>query len=442
MSPPSDALAISASLDALASAKSPALHHFKLENGLSVYLSENHATPLAAVQLWYHVGTSDEPPGRSHLSHLLEHLIFQGSSKLPAGQYSRLIAYLGGTANATTHEDATAFDITLPAARLPVALEIMADAMATSCFDQAAFELEVLAVAAERRLKVDNSTYEWALQQHRRLAYGDSPYAEPSFGHDIDLEETDLETVRTWYRTWYHPNNATLVVAGATTPQDLRRHVNAYFASLPPAALRDKPALRHAQTLRERSQQLVHPKLGDGLIMSFNVPSQATAPTLETSVALQLLESILGIGFSAMLYSRLIRDRLLLRTATLTYEHPLRGDTLFTLQVSTTPAITPGEAATEILSLIDELRTAPLPDEVLAREKLRLLARHTYERADLNEQATLVGHAASAGMDPAQLAEIPRIIQRLGGSTLQQVAAQYLCRERLSTTYLLQGEPA
>lgn len=184
--PPNQAHTGCASLDVLASAKPAPLHHFRLDNGLSVYLHENHSAPLAAVQLWYHIGASHEPPGHSNLSHLLEHLVFQGSSKLPAGQYSRLIARLGGVANATTHDDATSFEMILPASRLPVALELMADAMKNATLDPAAFEQEVKAVADERRFRVDNSPIQLAFEQHRMLAHGDNAYAMPSFGYSID----------------------------------------------------------------------------------------------------------------------------------------------------------------------------------------------------------------------------------------------------------------
>ncbi|WP_337156885.1 pitrilysin family protein [Pseudomonas putida] len=433
----------STSLDALVSAKPAPLHHFRLDNGLSVYLHEDHSTPLAAVQLWYHVGSSHEPPGHSNLSHLLEHLIFQGSRKLPAGQYSRLIARLGGVANATTHDDATSFEMSLPATRLPIALEIMADAMQGANPEPAAFAQEVKAVADERRLRVDNSPIQLAFEQHRKLAHEDNAYGVPSFGYPVDLQEMSLASVRTWYRTWYQPNNATLVVAGAINPQALRQQVDTYFAALPPAPLRDKSAPRHSTVLAERSQTLVQPTLVDGLFMSFNVPSQATAPSRETALALRLLWQILGVGYSARLYNHLVRDKRILTRTQLTYDHHVRGDTLLTLSASTVPQrATAQQAATQVWQLIDTLRSAALPHAVLEGAKLRLLATRLYERDDLAHQATLIGHAAAAGLDPALLAEEPGIIRDLASSTLQRVASEYLSRERLTTTYLQQGVPA
>jgi len=440
--PDSQALSISASLDALAGTKPPAMRHFRLPNGLSVYLYEDHDTAQVAVQLWCHVGASHEPPGHSNLSHLLEHLLFKGSSKVPAEHFSRVIARLGGMSNATTHDDATAFEVTLPAARLPVALEILADAMAHATLDQAAFEQEVKTVDDERRLKVDNSPIERAYDQHRALAHGDNAYASLRFGQSIDLAQMSLESVRTWYRTWYQPNNATLVVAGDVTVHRLRQAVTTYFATLPPASLRIPPAPRHAAELDERSQQLTEPGLRPGLFMSFNVPSLATATSLETALALHLISDLLGSGFSALLYSRLVRDRQILKFPNLSYESQLRGDALLTLSAYTAPGISPQDAAAEVWSIIDGLRSTPLPDALLDRAKLGLLARQVYESGDAVHQATRIGHAAAAGLDPLAYETHPGIIRGLCGATVQQVARDYLCRERLTTTYLLQGVSA
>lgn len=254
----------------------------------------------------------------------------------------------------------------------------------------------------------------------------------------------DLATVHTWYRTWYHPNNASLVVVGAANLQQLRQQVETYFAALPPAPLRDKPSLRHSGELKERDQQLVEPTLPNALFMSFNVPSHATAPSVETMPALRLLAAILGDGFSALLYSHLVRDRLLLRGVSVNYDHQLQGDSLFTLMAFMTPnsAITPQQAAIEIWQLIDGLRSTPLPEHVLQGQKLRLLARELHERSKLEEKATRIGRAAAAGLDPTALAELPSFLQNLSSTTLQQVATDYLSRERLTSTYLLQGAPA
>ncbi len=440
---PVDLDKVSAGLAALASAAPAPLQHFTLENGLSVYLREDHHTSLAAVQLWYHVGSSDEPIGHTNLSHLLEHLIFEGSSKLAAGQYSRVIARIGGEANATTHLDATSYEISLPASRLPIALEIMADAMDSATFAQPEMDREIKAVEDEHRLKFDIQPDQQAFDRHSALAHGASPYAAPTFGYPADLGNIKLETLRTWYRTWYQPNNATLVVAGSVDLPTLRQQVTRYFASLPKAPIADRPVPRHDTLLQARSHVVSLPGLRDGLIMSFNVPGKATAPDTATAPTLELLSELLGEGFSSRLYSDLVRDKRMLTGVRTTYDPLVRGDTLLTISAYVNTAnATPEEAAEAVYQHVDELRSKVLSAEELERAKLRMLASRLYSRDDLASQAEQIGAAAAVGLPASVIDQDIAIIRHLGSAKVQQVALDYLGRERLTITYLQPGAPA
>ncbi|MFJ7810481.1 M16 family metallopeptidase [Pseudomonas asiatica] len=440
---PPDLGQVSAGLDALSCTTTSPLQHFTLENGLSVYLRENHKTSLAAVQLWYHIGSSHEPAGHTSLSHVLEHLIFAGSSKLPTDQYSRVIARIGGSANATTHLDATSYEISLPASRLPIALEIMADAMSTATFGQAEMEREIKAVEDERRLKLDVQPDQQAYDQHNALAHGTSPYAGPSFGYPADLDSIDLAALRTWYRSWYQPNNATLVVVGSVDLPTLRQHVERYFAGVPKTPVADRPVPHHDTQLQARSHTVSLPGLREGLFMSFNVPGRATAPDARTSLALTLLCDLLGAGFSSRLYSDLVRDRRLLTGVRVTYEPLVRGDTLLTISayVNTTHA-TPEDAAQAVYEHVQALRSVALPEEELQRAKLRMLARRLFDLDALTSQADELGAAAAAGLPASVIDEDCPLIRDLDSATVQQVAVAYLGRERLTTTYLRPGVPA
>lgn len=177
------------------------LQHFTLANGLKVYLREDHRAPLASVQLWYHVGSSYEPEGHTGLSHALEHLMFEGSSKLAEGEYSRLMTRLGGDPNAFTFEDATVYPITLPTSRMEVVLEAMADAMATATLGEAPFKRELAVVMAERRANVDNNPFAVALEQNKLLAYGKCSYATPIIGFKQDLQQLTQAAARNWYQS-------------------------------------------------------------------------------------------------------------------------------------------------------------------------------------------------------------------------------------------------
>lgn len=389
------------------------------------------------------MGNSDEPEGQTNLSHLLEHLIFDGSSKLAKGQYMQVVARLGGKANGTTTDDATAFDIQLPATNLPIALEIMADAMTTATFGQPEMDLAAKAVDDERRLKFDNAPLRQASYQHMKLAHAGSPYGNPTFGLANDLQNLTLDTLRSWYDQWYTPGNATLVVVGATDLATLQQHVTRYFAGLPVVTTTPRPVPRHAVPLQARSQVVSLPMVRDGLFMSFNVPSLATAPQATTAPALKLLGELLGKGFSARLYSRLVRDENVLKGVVLAYDPLVRGDTVLTISASVnSDKSTPQDAAEAIYGLVDELRQTPLTQEELDRAKLRLLARYLFSQESITRQASLIGQAAASGLPPSLIDQLADLVRHLDCATVRQVAFDYLSRERLTITCLQPGAPA
>ncbi|MFK0091757.1 M16 family metallopeptidase [Pseudomonas sp. NPDC090592] len=434
---------VNAGLASIVAAAPPQLQHFQLDNGLSVYLRENHRTQLAAVQLWYHVGSSHEPAGHSNLSHLLEHLIFEGSSKLAAGEYSRVIARIAGNANASTLADATSYEMSLPASRLPIALEVMADAMNNATFGQTEMARGVKAVKDERRLNYESQPVSQAYDQHSALAHGSSPYSNPAYGSPADLDNITLERLRDWYRSWYRPNNATLVVVGNIDLAMLRQQVERYFSDLPRWPIPDSPTPRHPASLQERSHTVRMPGLHDGLVMSFNVPGIATAPDPTTASTLTLLAEVLGGGFSAMLYSDLVRDKRMLTSVAVTYDVLMRGDTLLTISgyVNTSNA-TPEQAAEAIYQQVNALRTTLLAEDHLQQAKLRMLARHLFNMDDLNSLTAQIGAVAAAGLPAGVIDQSTSIVLNLDSAQVRQVALTYLGRERLTTTYLRSGAPA
>lgn len=212
------------------------VYTFTLANGLRVYLREDNRAPLVSVQLWYHVGSSYEPEGHTGLSHALEHLLFEGSSKLAPGQYSALMSRLGGDPNAFTYPDATVFPLTLPRNRLEIALEALADVMASATLSDMPFARELAVVMAERREDIDNSPLALAVEHHQLLVYGNSGYGNPVTGHKTDLDHMTPTAARTWYQTWYHPNNATLAVAGDIALAQLQSWLHGTLQRSPPTA--------------------------------------------------------------------------------------------------------------------------------------------------------------------------------------------------------------
>ncbi len=420
-----------------------ATHHFTLDNDFQVVLLEDHRAPLVTAQLWYHVGASDEPAGQSGLSHTLEHLVFTGSRKLPRGQYSNVLARLGAHPRAFTLDDATLYVTTLPVNRLEIVLEAQADIMAHALLDPQAFSTVRDTLINEYRLRVDTSPDEQANLQHLRLAHGPSPYARSRYEALDELQAMTLAQVRDWYARHYHPNNATLVVAGDLTLPELRTRVERHFADLPAIATQRAVAFSHSTALGERRQTVQIKGLRPGVALSFNTPSLSTAPAPQAVYALHVALTLLSTGASSRLHSALVRDEPILRGVLSEFDWLARGDTLLTLRALISPGqITPQQAGERILNIVDSLIHHSVTAAELQRAKTQLLAHQVFRRDALQDHAYDVGRYQVSGAGPQAFAQARAWIEAVSTEDIQDAARQYLTRERLTVTYTQPEENA
>src|SRR5829696_4980386 len=191
-----------------------------LPNGLRVILSEDHSTPIVHVSVWYHVGSKNERAGRTGFAHLFEHMMFKGSKNVEPDAHTSIVASVGGRSNAYTTEDVTVFWETLPAHYLPLALWLEADRMATLRVDDAAFRREREVVKEERRMRIENQPYGRLSEIIYDNTFTTHPYKHPTIGSMRDLEAASVNDVRDFFRTYYVPNNATLVLVGDFVTRD------------------------------------------------------------------------------------------------------------------------------------------------------------------------------------------------------------------------------
>ncbi|QHG67518.1 M16 family metallopeptidase [Pseudomonas putida] len=409
---------------------------FTLANGLRIYLREDHRAPLVSAQLWYHVGSSYEPAGHSGLSHALEHLLFEGSSKLTSGQYSAVMTRLGGDPNAHTFTDATVFPLTLPGSRLEIALEAMADVMASATISDGPFARELDVVMAERREQVDNAPWSLALEHHHSLAYGTGGYGTPIVGLKADLEHLTPAAARTWYQSWYHPNNATLAVAGDITLLQLQTLVTRHFATIPANRLPARQTTSAPPAQARRHQTLRLPGFYTGTILSFNLPSQCTAQAAEQAYALRLLPDLLADGYSSILQRRLVLDDPILRGLRSSYEPWQRGDSLLVLYALCSQQVTPENAAERLMLEIEAFRQSAPSMEDLQRAKARLLARELFERDAIDKQAHTIGKQAACGLDPVALDDERQAIEAVTAEQVGLAALEFLTDSRAAITFM------
>lgn len=424
-----------------AQADPPALHDFTLDNGLRVLVREDHRAPVVTSQLWLKVGSSHERPGQSGLSHLLEHLVFLGSQKTDSGQFSEILERLGADENAFTSRDLTVYHQTLPREHLEVALELTADLLSGASLSDATFAREINVVKAERRERVQPGVP--ALhEQLMAMAHPMSSYRTPVIGWEADLERVTNQEVNDWYRTWYAPNNAILVIVGDVTRDSVEAMVRTHFSLLPARPLPtvktplelDAPGLRRLTRVDEHSTPMLY--------MAFNVPGYGSGLGARDINALFLAQSLLAQGKSARLRSSPAYEQGLLEAAQVNYDPFVRGDALFILE-ATVNASNPQPLATLEATLwhaLQALKDNPPSDAELQRAKVQLSATAVYNLDTLEDQAKDIGLRLGHGLPMIELAAEQAAIHAITAADVQRVASTYFTRERLSTAYLLAKE--
>ncbi len=252
-------------------------HEFTLDNGLKVVVREDHRAPVVVSQVWYKVGSSYETPGQTGLSHALEHMMFKGSEKVGPGEASLILRDLGAEENAFTSDDFTAYYQVLARDRLGVAFELEADRMASLRLPPEEFSREIEVIKEERRMRTDDKPMSKAYERFKAMAYPASGYHTPTIGWMADLDRMTVEELRHWYESWYTPNNATLVVVGDVTPDEVKSLAQRYFG---PIARRAVPVAKIPLELGEPGERQITLHVQTQLpsvMLAFNVPSIATA---------------------------------------------------------------------------------------------------------------------------------------------------------------------
>ncbi|MBV4473021.1 M16 family metallopeptidase [Pseudomonas botevensis] len=420
----------------------PPTHDFMLDNGLKVIVREDHRAPLVTTQLWFKVGSSDESPGHTGLSHALEHMLYKGSSKLCSGEAAAILESLGAAENAFTGQHVTAYHQTLATQYLGVAFELMADLMSTAHLRTEELIPEMAVIREERRLRVDDDPMETALERLSTLAFPSSGLRTPVIGWMNDLYRLTASDLRDWYQSRYAPGNAVLVIVGDVTLEQVKPLARRWFGAI---ASRPFPAMQPMRELPEPGERQVTlhlPVHAPELIMAFNVPGQVTATASRTVYALRLIEMLLAGSPSARLQKRLQFQEGLFSKVEADYTPHTRGDSLLTLTARLTDSNTASldAAQTRIWQMLDELRaTAPGADE-LERARTQLIARQIYTRDFIEHTAHQLALLESSGLPWQLLDQDIEELKKVTPADIRRTAETYLTRERLSTAHVLVKE--
>ena len=407
-----------------------------LKNGLKVIIREDHRSPMVMTQIWYGVGSSDESGNLLGISHVLEHMMFKGTNKVPNDEFTRLSRIYGGSINASTFTNYTNYYQLYPKTYFPMALELESDRMSNLLLRQQDFDPEIKVVMEERRLRTDDNPRSLAFERFKWIAYPTSHYRQPVIGHMKNLQNIQLEDVKKWYRDWYTPNNAILIIVGDVDSENALLQVQKYFGDIPTRKTPPRNDVLEFDRIGYRHMELNLPVQVPNLYMAWNVPSMVTAKNPKDAYALTIIKSLLDSGISSRLQDRLVRDQKILTAISVSYDPYSRGDSLLSISALPTDGVSLQEAEKAIQTEIDLLKTELIKPEEVERVTAKFVSNLVYSQDDIAGQAKMIGNLEINGLSFRLMDELPKHFETVTPQDIQRVANIYFSRDNLSTLYL------
>ncbi len=412
------------------------VHERVLKNGLKVLVKEDHRSPVVVSQVWYKVGSSYEPGGITGISHMLEHMMFKGTEKHPAGEFSRIIAENGGNENAFTGRDYTAYFQTMEKSRLEVSFELEADRMRNLKLDAAELKKELQVVTEERRMRTDDKPRSKAQEYFMAMAFSNSPYKNPVIGWPSDIAHYQVDDLQAWYQLWYAPNNATLVVVGDVKAEEVFALAEKHFAKLKTSVIKPLKPQREVEQVGIRKTTIKLPAKLPYILMGYKVPVLNSAKDKAEAYALEVLAGILDGGNSARLSSQLVRGQQIAVSAGAGYSMTARLPELFMLDATPVEGKTVFDLEYALKQQVYDLQRELVSAEELQRVKAQVLASAVYERDSNFYQAMQLGMFETVGIGWEKADEYVEKINQITAEQVRDVARKYLLEDHLSVAYL------
>jgi zinc protease len=399
---------------------------YRLDNGLSLLVAPDHAAPTLAYQTWFRVGSRHETPGKTGLAHLFEHLMFNQTANLAAGEFDRRLEAVGGETNAATWVDWTYYRDSIPAAQLELVTELEADRMAHLTLTERQVESEREVVASERRLRVDDDVDGFLAEQLFATAFEQHPYHWPTIGWMADIMAFTPDDCRDFYRRFYAPGNATIVVVGDAAPDRVAELVEARYGAIPPQPIHAAGSqVTEPAQVAERRRVFAKPVSSEHALYGWRAPAQVQRDWLP----LQLATEILLGGPSSRLYRRLVVESQLCSSVS-GMLMPVAQPGLFELGVT----MMRGKSASLAEAIIDEelarLGKEPVPTRELERVKNRYETAFWSELEGFDGRAEALGHYESVLGDFRGLFDAAARVPTIDAEEIRHAAATYLRRDQ------------
>ena len=412
-------------------------HEYQLSNGLKLIVREDHRAPTVAHMVWYRAGSMDEVNGKTGVAHVLEHMMFKGTDKVKAGEFSRLVAAVGGRENAFTSRDYTAYFQQIEKSKLEDVIKLEADRMSNLNFDDAEFLKEIQVIIEERRLRTEDNPSSLLNESLMATAYMSSPYRHPVIGWMNDLENMKASDARDWYRSWYKPNNATVVISGDVDAKKVLNMAEKYYGAavaheLPVRKPQIEPPQKGIKQVQVRA-----PADSAQLTMAWKVPRLEPGKLDDPEpYALELLTAVLDGYDNARLNRTLVKQEKVVNDVGVGYDMISRGPELFLISATMAKGKTVDQAQVSIRKALAELKQKGILESELKRIKVRILSEQIYKRDSIFGQAMEIGSTEMAGFSWKDIDYMIEKMQSITPAQVQAVAKKYLVDEGLTIAVL------
>ena len=416
----------------------PQVADFKLANGLEVVVLPDHRAPVVTHMVWYKVGAADETPGKSGLAHYLEHLMFKGTTKNPGNTFSQAVAAIGGEENAFTSSDYTGFFERVPREHLKEMMAFDADRMTNLALTDAVARPELKVVLEELNMRVANNPGARLDEQMDAALYLNHPYHRPVIGWRHEVEKLTSNDALAFYRRFYTPNNAVVVVAGDVTPDEVRADAEATYGKVP---VRSEigPRLRPTEPVQDAPRTVT---LADARVEQPSVQRYYLAPAASTAKpgeeeALDVLATVLGKDANSRLYKTLVMEKGLALNAGAFYSDTALDYGKFGVYAAPKPGVTLHTVEAAMDGVLNDVIEHGISADELERAKTGLIADAVYAQDNQATLARWYGAGVTTGQTVAQVGGWPKRVRAVTVAQVQEAARQWLDIRRSVTGYLV-----
>ncbi|WP_246045385.1 M16 family metallopeptidase [Rubellimicrobium roseum] len=409
-----------------------------LDNGMEVVVIEDHRAPVAVHMVWYKTGSADEPPGVSGVAHFLEHLLFKATDDLEAGEFSRTVAENGGTDNAFTSYDYTAYHQRVAADRLELMMRMEADRMNDLRLTPEDIETERQVILEERSQRVDSDPGSIAREQMRAAQFLNHRYGQPVIGWRHEMQELDLEDVLATYDLWYSPNNAILVVAGDVEPEAVIAMAEEHYGVLPAEpGLPPRERQQEPPQLAARSVTYEDPRVSQPYVLRSYIAPARNAGDQERAAALVYLAQILGgSSFTSVLAEKLTFEENVALFSGAGYDGTALDDSTFGITVAPRPGVSLEEAEAAMDRAVAEFLEEGVDPAQLERIRTQLRASETYALDNVAGLANRYGAALATGLTVEDVKAWPEVLQAVTAEDIMEAAREVLAPRSSVTLYV------